>query len=334
MREPLLLNDATIASSLQVTYGVSAAEIEFLPLGYDNHAAVYRVTAIDGQLYFLKARRNRGDPLTILIPRFLQEQGNLQVVAPLPTLTGELWGQANDCMLLLYPFIEGQSGWTIPLSDDQWVEYGAIVRQIHDTRLSPALHSALPAETFVPHARHRSFIEQVQAEVRRHAYDHPIEQRFAAFWLDHCDEIQAMMSRADFLGRTLQARPPPFVLCHNDIHPGNLLATPSGNLFVVDWDQPLLAPKERDLMLVMNEPGIDRFLQGYGPIELDLWSLAYVYYARLVEDLGEFAELIFFMDVCDDTKQIWTTTCMGLFKAGGWVEAAHKLYDRLPLGEG
>ena len=41
-----------------------------------------------------------------------------------------------------------------------------------------------------------------------------------------------------------------FVLCHSDIHGGNILIADTGELYVVDWDDPILAPKERDLMFI------------------------------------------------------------------------------------
>ena len=48
----------------------------------------------------------------------------------------------------------------------------------------------------------------------------------------------------------LETRFPDFIVCHFDIHAGNILIDDDGSLYIVDWDDPILAPKERDLMYI------------------------------------------------------------------------------------
>ena len=66
----------------------------------------------------------------------------------------------------------------------------------------------------------------------------------------------------------MAAARPRLVLCHNDIHLANLLVGHDGRLAVVDWDGLRLAARERDLMFVAGQQRA-RFLEGYGPAELD-----------------------------------------------------------------
>ncbi len=40
------------------------------------------------------------------------------------------------------------------------------------------------------------------------------------------------------------------MLCHSDIHGGNVLIAENDALYIVDWDEPIMAPKERDLMFI------------------------------------------------------------------------------------
>src|SRR5687768_11079066 len=82
MLEKPNLPDSQIIASLRAAYGIPAAEIEFLPLGNDSSAWVYRVTADKGANFFLKVKKGAIFEPSVLIPRYLNSQGIQQVVAP------------------------------------------------------------------------------------------------------------------------------------------------------------------------------------------------------------------------------------------------------------
>src|SRR4051794_39255883 len=119
------LADAAIAACLREGYGITAARIEFLPLGQDDAAWVYRVTDADGTPYFLKIRRPPTDELRLALPRYLRDSGLGFVVAPLLAIDGTLWQSADGFVLVLYPFIEARSGMEGGLSLTQWEAFGA-----------------------------------------------------------------------------------------------------------------------------------------------------------------------------------------------------------------
>ncbi len=87
------------------------------------------------------------------------------------------------------------------------------------------------------------------------------------------------------------------VICHADIHSGNLIADGDGPLHVVDWDAPILAPRERDLMFVystdfgdhpINAHRAELFREGYGPLEPDPVLLSYYRSERHLDDVAAF----------------------------------------------
>jgi spectinomycin phosphotransferase len=79
----------------------------------------------------------------------------------------------------------------------------------------------------------------------------------------------------------------------------------------VDWDEPILAPKERDLLFIgggvggiwNTEEEARWFYQGYGPTEIDLLALSYYRYERIVVDIAEDAEQIFGMQGSVEEQQ-------------------------------
>ena len=96
-------------------------------------------------------------------------------------------------------------------------------------------------------------------------------------------DSEGMLARADDLAEVLRRRPLPLVICHADLHPGNVLVGRDGSLAIVDWDAPLLAPKARDLMGIGGGLGLRGeipatealFYQGYGAATVDRTALAY-----------------------------------------------------------
>ena len=288
------LEEERIISRLAEAYGLRARQLAFLPLGADVNTAVYRAVADDETVYFLKLRKGAFDEITVSIPRFLKAQGIRAIIAPLETTTHRLWTNLDDFKMILYPFVEGQNGYAVELSDRQWVEFGAALRGIHSISLPSAFAGLVPRETFSP--EWREMVKAFQAQVEEDAYPDPTAAKMAAFMRDKRDEIGRLVARADALGLALHSRPLVQVLCHTDIHPGNLLLGTADALHIVDWDNPVLAPKERDLMLIggcatwNSAREEDLFYQGYGPVELDQTALAYYRYERIIQDIAAYGQ--------------------------------------------
>lgn len=313
MREKPNLEDDYIIACLRDSYGIRVASIEFLPIGHDSYAATYEVNAQDNQRYFLKVRLDSVYPPSVIIPHFLLEQGIEQIIAPIPTTTGDLVAALDSLSLILYPFIDAQKGMEIGLSASQWIEFGAALKKVHTLRLPAEIADQVRKEDFVPDRKWTPILKRLHAEVPYRAYDNPYQRDLATFWRTKVDEIGRVINRTEELGGRLQGLAHELVLCHADIHTANVLITPEGKLYLVDWDLPVLAPKEQDLMFVLgasltsvpitNEQQ-ELFLQGYGDVEVDQLAMAYYLYERVVEDLGAFGEDVFLReDISDETRE-------------------------------
>lgn len=326
MLEKPRLQDKDIITCLRAGYGLPVAGVEFLPIGNDATAWVYCVWCTDCQRYFLKVKRAAVEEASLLVPRYLKDSGIEQIVAPLPAINGRLRLPLDGFALILYPFIEGSNGMARGLSDDQWIEYGAILKTIHSVQLPPDLARQMNREDFKPYWG--PMVRRLQAEIETKHYADPHEQALATFWRARRDDIARLVERAEELGRRLRQRSLPPVLCHADAHTANLLIDGEGRLFVVDWDQTLLAPKERDLMFVA--PGVISarqqalFFQGYGAVEIDQEALAYYRYEWVVQDIGDYGERVFLTDaVGEETKADAVRSLMAMFQPDDVVEVAY-----------
>ena len=299
MIEKPAIPDDLIVARLRDGYGLSVTQVTFLPLGFDLKSAVYRVEEVNGTPYFLKLRGGVFDETTVTLPKFLNAQGITQVMASIPTITGQLWISLGDMTMILYPFIKSHNGFEVDLSEHQWIELGMALKGIHTIGLPPEFLRQIQPETYSPHWRET--VMRYLVNIGNIVYDDSVAIKLATFLKSKHAEIQHIITGAEKLAAELKKRPLEFVLCHTDIHGGNVMIGENGDLFIVDWDNPLMAPKERDLMFVTGGVGgiwykseaETLFYQGYGRTEIDPVALAYYRYERIVQDAAEFCKHIF-----------------------------------------
>lgn len=280
--------DAEIIAFLAEHHPFTATQLTFLPLGFDPNAAAYRADTAEGQRYFVKFKRGAFDEMTLLVPHFLREQQIEAVIAPIPARSGELRVRFHEYNVMIYPFVEAQNGFVTPLSPHNWQQLGAVMRGMHSANIPPALRQRLRRESYTPYWR--DVVRNYQARIR----GEKAADEMAALVQHWPSEIDYLVRQAERLGTMLVANPPPEVLCHADLHAGNVLIDTAGELFVVDWDDTLLAPKERDLMFVGAGIGgvWDRaeeaiwFSDGYGATAIDPIPLVYYLHERIVQDIA------------------------------------------------
>ena len=136
------LDEQSLAACLDDAFGVRARALTFLPLGADMGTAVYRAEATDGHSYFVKLRRGAFAEISVTLPKALADQGIRQIIAPIPTRSGQLWAELGEFRVILYPFVEGEDGYQKRLSAEQWRELGQAFRRIHAARLPAELQLA------------------------------------------------------------------------------------------------------------------------------------------------------------------------------------------------
>ncbi len=111
----------------------------------------------------------------------------------------------------------------------------------------------------------------------------------------------------------------------------------TGELYIVDWDDPILAPKERDLMFIGG--GIDEiwksereetvFYEGYGKADINLSALAYYRYERVIEDLVVICEQLLLTDEGGADRERSYGWFISNFEPGSTIEIADWTYKLL-----
>jgi spectinomycin phosphotransferase len=325
------ISDESIVARLRSDYGLSIAQLSFLPLGFDLNSAVFRAVAGDGAAYFVKLRRAAFDPICVTLPRLLSDRGVRQIIAPLPTQLGQLWANVNDFTLIVYPFVDGRTAREMPLSERQWRDFGAAMKSLHAAPLPATITESLRRVTYS--SKWRDSVRMFLARIADEALVDPIAIRLAAVVTAHRTQIIDLVARADALTHTLMRRTEPMVVCHTDIHASNLLIGADGAVYIVDWDDPMLAPKERDLMFPGGGQGFlgysadqeeTLFYRGYGDTSVDRDALRYFRCERILEDIALACEQLLSPDGGSADRELTLHYLGANFLPGGTIEAAQR----------
>jgi spectinomycin phosphotransferase len=329
MREPPKIAEEHLRACLQDQYDLRIVTLEFLSLGHDYDAGVYRAVSEQGTAYLLKVTSRPLYEPRCLVPRYLNDQGIVSVVAPIRTSSGALWTKLVDWTVIVYPWISGDSSLT-GMTDEQWMQVGTIFKQIHQVTLPPVGFESLRKETFDPW----EYPRWVRTFETQHAH---AEGRGASVgvlrssWVAHQSTIHTVVTSLEKLAGVLQLRTFPFVICHADLHARNLIRDRAGQVFVIDWDEVMYAPKERDFIFVRH-PHADAFFHGYGQAQIDWVALTYFLWERVVQDLIECTHNVYFREDWGEESRAEAAQLLDVILAEdrGHIAAAYQASAHLP----
>jgi spectinomycin phosphotransferase len=337
MREQPKIPEERLRACFQDQYDLIPGTLDFLPLGLDSYAGVYRVVSEQGTAYLLKVTSGPLYEPRCLVPRYLKDQGITSVVAPIPTRSGALWTVLSEWTVTVYSFLDGETSWT-GMTDEQWKEVGTIFQQIHQVMLPSIGFESLRKETFDP----TEYVRWIRTFETQHARSRggasASERALRSSWMAHQSTIHMAVTSLETLGGVLQRRTLPYIVCHADLHPANLLRDHVGHVFVIDWDEVMLAPKERDFIFVKAAPadGLSRlstppFFQGYRQTDIDWIALTYYRYERVVQELIACAQEVFFRDdLGEGTRADAVQLFHAILAEGGEIDAASQASAHLP----
>ncbi|PXY36146.1 phosphotransferase enzyme family protein [Prauserella flavalba] len=287
-----------LRARLAELYGLTVAGAQPVNGGADNAARLYRVTDAGGRAFAVKSTA-RGSPAGLVVPAAL---GGRYAPQPRRTSAGELWADVDGLRLSVVDWVDGDTALESGMDRARWNAYGRLIAALHAVPPDDTLRRWVPREDFEP-GRWAALFDRVDAELDglpRDAHG----KRLAAMWLPHRDALRAVRERTIRLGAKLRQRAglPAAVPCHADPHLGNLMVTSAGEVVLIDFDDAVLAPPERDLMFVLGGGVIAAasvtgeqqrwFAEGYGHHDPDPDLLAYYRGVRVLEDVAEPARLV------------------------------------------
>ncbi len=330
MKEKPVLSEQRIIDCLKYDYDIDVASLIFLPWGADMDASVYKALSNDKLAYFVKLKHGQHHELSVAVAKWLHEAGISQIIPPINTTQGQPTLFIDDFTLIVYPFIEGKDGFTRELTDDHWITLGQALRKVHEMNIPESISNQIRRETYSP--KWREAVRELLLTIEGEPTGDEVAVKLWRFMKEKMTVIQRLVDRAEQLSLKIQEQTPSFVFCHSDIHGGNVLIDSNEKLYIVDWDEPIMAHKERDLMFigggvanVWNKPHEETlFYQGYGKVEINKELLAYYRHERIVEDIAVYGNELLLMNNEGPNNPIIYQHFKDMFEPQGVVDIAVK----------
>ncbi|MHB1947209.1 MAG: phosphotransferase [Gammaproteobacteria bacterium] len=328
MKSRLSLSNSRIIDYLHIHYNIDVDTLTCLPFGADMNSAVYKALVADKSAYFIKVKCGHGHDIAIDIMELLHNAGIKQIIPIIKTIHGQTSQVIDNFTLIVYPFIDGKNGFNQNLTDEQWLVLGKTLKQVHGVEVREDIRKQLRHESYTDKWRDR--VRSFYAIFETRPTDDDIAIKLWEYINKHIQIIRKLVDRAEQLAHAIQKEASPkFVLCHSDLHGGNVLIDKNNNLYLVDWDAPMMAPKERDLMFigagicnVWNKPNEEKqFYKGYDDkTQVDMMILTYYRYERIVEDIALFCQDIFVKKIRDEDRSELYKHFIAMFEPNGVID--------------
>lgn len=335
MIEKILLPEQRIIDCLKINYGIEATMLTFLCLGADMHASIYKAQMHNQSSYFVKLKLGYHNDSSAMVIALLCNAGIQQIIPIVKTIRGEATQRIDDFTLTVFPFVNGRDGFSRNLTDDQWYTLGKVMRQIHEINVPLSIQTNIRRESYSP--KWRQAVQALYPLIESKPSGDVIAVNLLTFMKKHMASIHRLVERAEQLAQMAQDQSSQFVLCHCDLHGGNILIDENDIIYVVDWDDPIMAPKERDLMFigggvanVWNKPHEkELFYKGYGKAEVNITLLAYYRHERIVEDIAIYGQQLLLTTAGGQDRINWYNQFIAQFDPRGVVEIAFKTDEHL-----
>ncbi|HAU1151566.1 TPA: aminoglycoside O-phosphotransferase APH(9)-Ia [Legionella pneumophila] len=299
--------DQQLIELLKIYYGIDIHAVQLIVGGADMNASGYKADSKSNS-YFVKLKYSHHDEINLSIIRLLHDSGIKEIIFPIYTHDAKLFQQIDHFKIIVYPFIDSPNGFTQNLTEKQWKQLGKVLRQIHETSVPTMIQQQLRKETYS--AKWREIVRSFYSKIGFDDSDDQITTDFKSFFNQNIDSIHRLVDFSEELSKKIQPDLDKYVLCHSDVHAGNVLVVDEESIYIIDWDEPMLAPKERDLMFigggignVWNNPHeIDYFYEGYGNANIDKTILSYYRHERIVEDIAVYGQDLLSRDQNDESR--------------------------------
>lgn len=331
----LKINEIQLCIAMRTHYTIDVKTLIPIEYGEDNQALRFKVSDFKNKVYFVKVlKKARANHLRLT--RYLHDTLGDCVISPIETCKGDLSVPFMELTLVVYPFIRGKNGFEQTLEGQDLKEIGRIMRKLHSLDCG-YLRDEFGIEDYPQISTYRERLKYRLAMLELSDIRDPINRELRAFMQSKSTLLVDILNTLDRLDGSSMLDERTKVLCHTDIHAGNIMKTPKDKLHIIDWDQAALGSKELDLMFfgggiaghLGSETETRCFYSGYGACEVDSRKLLFYRFSRIVEDIALFSLETETTTLDHKRRNQAFAYLKSNFLPGGTIECAYKTLENL-----
>ena len=277
LTEPADLDRAELAAAVERHWGLDELRLDYVPVGFGSHhwrAGDWFITVDD----LAAGHQAYPDPDCSFsaLDRAYQTAAALRhgarldfVVAPVPDSDGAVIRRLSGrYAVTVFPFIDGEScEWGPYETGDERRMMGGILGRLHAA--TERLPAGLPrVENFAVPAR--AAFEDALFDLQHRWTTGPFAERTRRLLAECTAGVEYLLRDYDVLAGHARAGSDAWVVTHGEPHRANVIRSRCGRRHLVDWETALVAPRERDLYMVLGDDltGWDEYA-AILPAELD-----------------------------------------------------------------
>jgi spectinomycin phosphotransferase len=219
----------------------------------------------------------------------LRDGGSGFVVAPIPTSRGETVRRVGPRhTIALFPFVDGKAG---TFGTYETAERAALLTMLAE------LHEATPVTASVARRIDLALAGREKLEAALQALDQtwsggPLSEPARRTLAGNASYVAELLALRDRLSADVAIRSTDWVITHGEPHAGNLMRA-GESYMLVDWDTVALAPRERDLWMLIEGPAgeADVYTDATGR-QLDEVALTFFRLTWDLADIASFTDLL------------------------------------------
>jgi spectinomycin phosphotransferase len=302
--EPDDLDRTDLAAALADGWGLVGAELGYVPEGGGSHhwwcraGGEERFVSVDDLTATFHAATDE-DAAFAALERAYGVAGTLRghagldfVVAQIPDRGGRpLRHVGRRYGVRVEPVIEGIPGVFGEYAAEDRRDVAALVGRLHAA--TDRVPADLPrvADLHIPS---RAALEAALSDVDRPWESGPLAERARALLAPRAEEVAERLAAHDEQAARIRATRAAWVVTHGEPHGRNVIHDPAGGLHLIDWDTAMIAPRERDLQMILDDDltGWDEYRAVAGPVELDRDALGLYHRLWALADIASFTAIL------------------------------------------